>query len=180
MKGRGVYVSVELEARDDDQTAKAEQSENKRTFFFCWVPGHPENNNNSQYSKPPNPNPSTSPFPRQSPVTEQLLLVPLGELSPHTAATNPAVKHNACPPTVFPQTHHHMMTQHHSSELTIPRSHYNFIITTNYIIFTACQHLTNAMHLSSLAPAAIPCGTYMLRATRHACSSASGIMQLFQ
>jgi hypothetical protein len=43
MKGRGVYVSVELEARDDDQTAKAEQSENKRTFF-CWVPGHPENN----------------------------------------------------------------------------------------------------------------------------------------
>ena len=36
MKGRGVSVSVELEARDDDQTAKAEQSENKRTFFFCW------------------------------------------------------------------------------------------------------------------------------------------------
>ncbi len=34
MKGRGVYGSLELEARDDDQTAKAEQSANKRIFFF--------------------------------------------------------------------------------------------------------------------------------------------------
>lgn len=104
MKGRGVYVSVELEARDDDQTAKAEQSENKRTFFFVGsratrkiiiIPvNHPIR-------------PVQLPRSRQSADTEplqQLLLVPLGKLSPHTPATNPAVR----PTPVhqpFPQRH---------------------------------------------------------------------------
>ena len=37
MKGRGVYVSVELEARDDDQTAKAEQ----RNLLLLLGPGPP-------------------------------------------------------------------------------------------------------------------------------------------
>ena len=33
MKGRAVSVSVELEAKDDDQTAKAEQSETSEPSF---------------------------------------------------------------------------------------------------------------------------------------------------
>ena len=117
MKGRGVSVSVELEARDDDQTAKAEQSENKRTFFFCW----------SRATRKiiiisPQFDRFNFPALRQSADTEplqQLLLVPLGKLFPHTAAHSPRSQTNACPAPVSPETHHMMTSKHHSSELII-------------------------------------------------------------
>jgi len=98
---------------------------------------------------------STSPLPgdpRHGPL-QQLLLVPLGKLFPHTADTTPQSKpiHSQ---RSFPQTHH-MMTPptpffgtYHSS--------YNFILTNALRLFVLwLRPQSSALHTCSVRPAAL-------------------------
>ena len=118
MKGRGVSVSVELEARDDDQTAKAEQSENKRTFFFCWSRATRKIIIiSAQFDR------FNFPVARQSADTKATPTAPASasrETFPPHCGHPPRSQTNACPAPVSPETNHIMTPQHHSSELTIP------------------------------------------------------------